>query len=72
MMFVRGLVRGNTGHRVDLYDEQGRHWYRWPDGRLELVLYQRVRWEDGSEGMSRVILSRPPVDGVCWIGEREE
>ena len=35
MTFVRGLVRGSTGHRVDLYDEQGRHWYRWPDGRLE-------------------------------------
>ncbi len=38
--FSRGFVRGNTGHRVDLFDEEGVKWCLYPDGELKKSEYQ--------------------------------
>lgn len=32
--FVAGLVRGNTGHRVDLYTIDKKEFCLWPDGTV--------------------------------------
>jgi hypothetical protein len=39
---VGALVRGNTGHRVDLLLEGGKVVCLWPDGTME---ESSVRWE---------------------------
>lgn len=33
-------VRGNTGHRIDLFLENGEMWCLWPDGTLRKSEYQ--------------------------------
>jgi hypothetical protein len=32
---VTALVRGNTGHRIDARDADGKSWSLWPDGTIE-------------------------------------
>jgi hypothetical protein len=34
LKFVKGLVRGNTDHRVDLYLENGERFATYPDRKL--------------------------------------
>ena len=40
---IAGMVRGNTGHRVDLCLRDGSIVYLWPDGTMEKCGFSKVR-----------------------------
>lgn len=40
---ARAVTRGGTGHRIDIWSEQGERWCLWPDGQI---------WPDGALSVS--------------------